>query len=290
MSDKIGRIYIVATPIGNLSDITFRAIETLKAVDFIAAEDTRVTIKILNHFDIKTKLISNHEHNENEKVNDIISKVLEGFDVAICSDAGTPIISDPGAILVKEAVKNGIEVISVPGPCAAINALVLSGLSASEFHFVGFLPINNKEKNNLLERLKNETSTMIFYIPAHGVMKDILSLINVFGEMRPASLSREMTKIHEETERGSLKEIYEKLDERVVKGEFVLVVSGISKEEMHSQEKSKWELMSLKEHVEHYKSEGMKEMDAIKLVAKDRGIAKNIVYKEIVYGKRNEEN
>lgn len=287
MENKIGRIYIVATPIGNLSDITFRAIETLRAVDFIAAEDTRVTIKILNHFDIKTKLISNHEHNENEKAKSIIAKVLSGNNVAVVTDAGTPIISDPGAILVKEAVKNGIEVISIPGACAAINALVVSGLPSDEFHFVGFIPTNNKEKNNLIEKLKNETNTMIFYIPAHGVKKDIKLLIEVFGEDRLASLSREMTKIHEETIRGTLKEINDLIDESKEKGEFVLVVSGISKKELIEDDKNKWLSITILEHVEFYKKQGIKEMDAIKLVAKDRGVAKNVIYKEYVNGKRS---
>lgn len=287
MANSIGKIYIVATPIGNLSDITFRAIEILKSVDFIAAEDTRVTIKILNHFDIKTKLISNHEHNENEKAKSIITKVLSGNNVAVVTDAGTPIISDPGAILVKEAIKNGIEVISIPGACAAINALVLSGLPAEEFHFVGFIPINNKERKNLLEKLKNETSTMIFYIPAHGVKKDIMSLIDVFGEERSASLSREMTKIHEETVRGTLKEIKNLLDESSIKGEFVLVVKGLSKKELEEDGKNKWVNLSVIEHVEFYKKQNIKEMDAIKLVAKDRGIAKNVIYKEFVNGKEN---
>lgn len=287
MENKIGKIYIVATPIGNLSDITFRAIEILKTVDFIAAEDTRVTIKILNHFDIKTKLISNHEHNEKEKAKSIIDKVLSGNNVAVVTDAGTPIISDPGAILVKEAVKSGIEVISIPGACAAINALVVSGLSSDEFHFVGFIPTNNKEKNNLIEKLKNEISTMIFYIPAHGVRKDIKLLIEIFGEDRLASLSREMTKIHEETIRGTLKKINDLLDESKVKGEFVLVVSGISKKELEETDKNKWLNITILEHVEFYKKQGKKEMDAIKLVAKDRGVAKNVIYKEFVNGKGN---
>lgn len=287
MGNNIGRIYIVATPIGNLSDITLRAIEILKSVDYIATEDTRVTIKILNHFDIKKKLISNHEHNEKVKAKSIIDKVLLGSNVAIVTDAGTPIISDPGAILVKEAVKNGIEVTSIPGACAAINALVLSGLSAESFHFVGFIPTNKKERKNLLEKLTNETSTMIFYIPAHGVRKDLKLLIDIFGEDRLASLSREMTKIHEETIRGTLKEINDLLDDSNIKGEFVLVVKGLSKKEFEEDDKNEWASLSVFEHVELYIKQGVKEMDAIKEVAKDRGVAKNVIYKEFVNGKES---
>ena len=196
---ECGKLYIVATPIGNLKDITFRAIEVLKEVDIIASEDTRHTRELLNHFDIKTPTTSYHEHNKYDKAKEIIEKILSGASVAIVSDAGTPIISDPGDELVRLAIENNIEVQAVPGACAGINALVVSGLSASSFVFVGFLSDDNKKRKKQIDNLKCEMRTMIFYISPHNIKKDLKLLIDVFGDERLASISREMTKIHEET-------------------------------------------------------------------------------------------
>lgn len=274
-----GKLYIVSTPIGNLKDITFRALEVLKAVDIIAAEDTRHTRELLNHFDIDTKTTSYHEHNKYDKAKEIIEKIMEGADVAIVTDAGTPIISDPGDELVKFAIENNVEVIAVPGACAGINALVVSGLPADSFVFVGFLSDNNKKKQEQIDNLKNEMRTMIFYISPHNLKKDLKLLIDVFGEERLASISREMTKVHEETIRGSLKDIFNHFNENEIRGEFVLIVSGLDKKEIEKNAKDEWEKVTIEEHFKSYLDDGMTEKDAIKRVAKDRGIDRREIYK-----------
>lgn len=279
MDMKYGKLYIVSTPIGNLKDITFRAIEVLKDVDMIAAEDTRHTRELLNHFDIETKTTSYHEHSGYDKANVIIEKIKSGANVAIVTDAGTPIISDPGNELVKLAIEENIEVLGVPGACAGINALVVSGLRADSFVFVGFLPDNNKNRKNKLDSLKLEMRTMIFYISPHNLLKDLKLLIDVFGEERNASISREMTKIHEETFRGNLKDIYEYFNSKEIRGEFVLIVSGVDKELLEKNEMVVWNNLSLEEHFEKYILEGLTDKDAIKKVAKERGIDRREVYK-----------
>lgn len=279
MSESYGKLYIVSTPIGNLLDITFRAINTLKNVDVIACEDTRHTRELLNHFEIKTKTISCHEHNEYEKSSEIISLLKEGKDVALVTDAGTPIISDPGNTLVKNVIDEGILVSGIPGACAAINALVVSGINAKSFLFVGFLPNDNKKKKERLDLLTNETNTMIFYIPPHGFIKDITSLIETFGDDRCASLSREMTKIHEENVYGTLKSIKEHFAQNEIKGEMVLVVSGIDIAKKNNAEKEKWLSMSIEDHMKHYIDKGLSEKDAMKRVASDRMVDKRDIYK-----------
>lgn len=279
MDNNYGKIYIVSTPIGNLKDITFRAIDTLKEVDLIAAEDTRRTTELLNHFNIDTKVTSYHEHNKYEKATEIVDKVKEGLSVAIVTDAGTPIISDPGNELVKLAIEENIEVIAVPGACAAINALVVSGLDARSFVFVGFLSDDNKKRKEQLEELKNEIKTMIFYVSPHSFKKDIETLIKEFGEERESSVSREMTKIHEETTRGTLKEIFDDYESREIRGEFVLVVSGLDKEILKVKEIDKWSSLSIEEHFNMYIEDGLSDKDAIKKVAVDRGMDKREVYK-----------
>ena len=281
VNNKIGKLYIVSTPIGNLGDMTFRAIETLKAVDLIAAEDTRHTRELLNHFNIDTKLTSYHEHNKYDKAEDIIGKILEGNDVAIVTDAGTPIVSDPGDELVKNAILKNIEVTAVPGCCAAINALVISGLSSKSFVFVGFLSDDNKTLKEQLGELRNETRTMIFYISPHDVLKNLKLLIDVFGEDRIASISREMTKIHEETIRGTLKDILSNFESRDIKGEFVLVVAGIDKNVIKDIETKRWLELTVKEHYDKYISEGLNDKDALKKVAKDRNVDKREIYREL---------
>ena len=279
MDIESGKLYIVSTPIGNLKDITFRALEVLKEVDIIAAEDTRHTRELLNHFDIDTKTTSYHEHNKYEKSKEIIEKIIEGANVAIVTDAGTPIVSDPGDELVKLAIENNVEVIAVPGACAGINALVVSGLPADSFVFVGFLSDNNKKKQEQIDSLKSEMRTMIFYVSPHNLKKDLKLLIDVFGEERCASISREMTKVHEETIRGNLKNIYNHFIENDIRGEFVLIVSGLNKKVLEDNAKEEWKKIPLEEHFKSYLDNGMTEKEAIKKVAKDRGIDKREMYK-----------
>lgn len=279
MNNVFGKIYIVATPIGNLKDITLRAVEVLNEVDYIVAEDTRHTLELLNHLDIKTKLISYHEHSSDKKVKEIIDILKEGNDIALVTDAGTPIISDPGNELVKNAIEENIEITSVPGACAAINALVMSGLDAKSFVFVGFLSDDKKKKKKQLEELANETRTMIFYISPHNVLKDLDDLIDTFGESRNASMSREMTKKFEETRRGELIYLKEYYSKNLIKGEFVMVVSGLDREVLKEKEASKWQEMSVEEHMSIYLKDGLSEKDAMKQVAKDRGLDKREIYK-----------
>ena len=281
MNREVGKLYIVSTPIGNLQDMTFRAVETLKMVDLIAAEDTRHTRELLNHFDISTKLTSYHEHNKFYKANDIVEEIKKGANVAVVTDAGTPIISDPGNELVRQAISENIEVTAVPGACAAVNALVLSGLDAKSFVFIGFLPDDKKKLKEQLDEIKNETRTMIFYISPHNIIDDLKNLITVFGKDRLASISREMTKIHEETLRGSLSDLLENFENRTIKGEFVLIVSGIDKNFIKEQEIDKWLKLSVKEHYDRYISEGLSDKDALKKVAKDRGVDKRDIYREL---------
>ena len=274
-----GKLYIVATPIGNLKDMTFRAIEVLKEVDIIAAEDTRHTRELLNHFDINTATTSYHEHNKYDKAKEIIEKIMNGASVAIVSDAGTPIISDPGDELVRLAIENNIEVQAVPGACAGINALVVSGLSSSSFVFVGFLSDDNKKRKKQIDNLKSEMRTMIFYISPHNIKKDLKLLIDVFGDERQASLSREMTKVHEETIRGSLKNIYNHFNENEVRGEFVLIVKGLDEEKLKNERREKWQEISVEDHFLMYQKEGFTDKVAMKKVAEDRGLDKKDIYK-----------
>ncbi len=281
MDMNSGKIYIVSTPIGNLKDITFRAIEVLKEVDIIAAEDTRRTRELLNHFDIKTKVTSYHEHSSYEKAEEIINKIKDNANVAIVTDAGTPLISDPGNKLVKLAIENNIEVIAAPGACAGINALVVSGLDASSFVFVGFLSDNKKIREQQLDSLKLEMRTMIFYVSPHNLLKDLKLLSDVFGKERLASISREMTKVYEETIRGSLNYILNYFNSKEIRGEFVLIVSGIDKEKVKDSEKKVWQDLSIKEHYDKYLLDGLTDKEAIKKVAKDRGIDRREVYKEL---------
>ena len=279
MDIACGKLYIVATPIGNLKDMTFRAIEVLKEVDIIAAEDTRHTRELLNHFDINTATTSYHEHNKYDKAKEIIEKILNGASVAIVSDAGTPIISDPGDELVRLAIENNIEVQAVPGACAGINALVVSGLSASSFVFVGFLSDDNKKRKKQIDNLRCEMRTMIFYISPHNIKKDLKLLIDVFGDERLASISREMTKVHEETIRGSLKNIYNHFNENDVRGEFVLIVKGLDEVEFNNERKEKWQEISVEDHFLMYQKEGFTDKVAMKKVAEDRGMDKKDIYK-----------
>ena len=266
-----GILYVVATPIGNLEDITFRAINVLKSVDIIAAEDTRNTLKLLNFYDIHKHLISYHRHNENLKLDVLIKKLLDGENIAIVSDAGTPGICDPGEILVKEAIKNNIQVIPIPGACAAINAIIASGLDTNEFVFLGFLPINKKSRKEKLEEIKKQTKTIIMYEAPHRLKNTLMDLKNVL-ESRKVVLAREITKIHEEFIRGTVSDLIENCDG--LKGEMIILVEGAKNEE----EVVELNDLTINEHYEFYRKQGLQKKDIIKKVAKDRGVSKNDIY------------
>jgi len=270
-----GKIYLVATPIGNLEDITLRALKVLKEVDLIAAEDTRNTLKLLNHFEIKNTLISYHRHNEEIKVDNLIKRVKEGENIAVVSDAGTPGISDPGEVIVKEAIKNDIEVIPIPGACAAVNALIASGLDTKEFTFFGFLPLNKKLRRKKLEEIKNETKTIILYEAPHK-LKNTLQDLQEFCDDRKVVLARELTKIHEEFIRGNINEIISKSND--LKGEMIILIQGAKKieEELYLNN------LSLDEHYDFYKKQGFDKKDIIKKISKDRGVNKNEIYMNFV--------
>lgn len=264
----------MATPIGNLEDITLRAIRILKEVDLIAAEDTRHTLKLLNHLEITKPLISYYKQNEKVKSNILIEKVLKGENIAIVSDAGTPGISDPGEEIVKEAIKNEIEIIPVPGACAAINALISSGLDTKQFAFIGFLSVNKKEKQEKLEEVKKLKQTLIFYEAPHKLINTLETMKEILGN-RKIVLAREITKIHEEYIRGNISEILEKIENP--KGEFVIIVEGSTESEQEEKQKILNKL-SLEEHYEYYQDQGFDKKEIIKKISKDRNTNKNEIY------------
>lgn len=276
-----GKLYLVSTPIGNLEDITLRAIRTLKEVDLIAAEDTRQTLKLLNHFEIKKALVSYYEHNKKEKGNYLINQLLEGKNIALVSDAGTPGISDPGEDLVQLCIENDIEVTAIPGPVAAVTGLIISGLPAGRFAFEGFLPMNKRARRERLASLKNEMRTLVFYEAPHKLLYTLKDLYEAFDN-RNIVFARELTKRFEEVVRCDLKSAIEKYEQQSPKGEFVLIVEGISEEENIESQKKAWENMSLEEHLRLYISEGLDKKDAMKKVAEDRKISKREVYKELL--------
>ena len=273
-----GILYLVATPIGNLDDITFRALKVLKEVDLIAAEDTRHTLKLLNHFEISKPLISYYKQIEKSKSDVLIPKLLEGKNIAIVSDAGAPGISDPGEEIVKQAIESGIQVVPIPGACAFVNALIASGLSTKEFSFIGFLSAQKKEKKDKLEELKYETKTLIFYEAPHKLLGTLSTICEVFGD-REVVLARELTKIHEEFIRGKISEVLEKIDEP--KGEFVVLVEGnsISKKDVELENLNE---LTLEEHFKFYESQGLDKKDIIKKIAKDRNVSKNEIYQYFI--------
>ena len=273
-----GKLYLVATPIGNLEDITLRALRILKEVDYIAAEDTRNTLKLLNHFEIKKPLISNHRHNEEDRENSLIEKLKDGKNIAVVSDAGTPGISDPGEVIAKRAIEENIEVIPIPGACAAINALIASGLNTKEFVFFGFLPLNKKLRKEKLEEIKNENKTIIIYEAPHKIKDSLNDLKNVVGN-RKMVLARELTKIHEEFIRGNIDEIIEKSEN--LKGEMILLIEGnneINNENILNN-------LSLEEHYNVYEKQGLDKKEIIKKIAKDRGVNKNEIYQYFLKNK-----
>ncbi len=279
-SDK-GKLYLVATPIGNLQDITFRAINTLKEVDFIAAEDTRQTIKLLNHFEIKKPLVSYYEHNKVVKGNYLIEQLLLGKNIALVSDAGSPGISDPGEDLVKLAIENRVEVTMIPGPVAAVTGLVISGLPAGRFVFEGFLPMNKRSRQERLQQLKNETRTIIFYEAPHKLPYTLKDMYNAWGDRRIA-LARELTKRFEEVIRCSLQEAMERFQVEAPKGEFVVIIEGQNEELLVEQERDKYSEISMEDHVNRYVEEGFTKKEAIKKAAEDRGLNKRDVYNAVM--------
>lgn len=276
-----GQIYLVATPIGNLGDITLRALEVLKEVDFIAAEDTRQTLKLLNHFGIKKPLISYHEHNKYESGEKIIKRVLEGENMALVTDAGTPGISDPGEALVKMAIEKDIKVSLIPGPTAFVYGLVVSGLNTSRFVFEGFLPVDKKGRKERLNALLNEERTIIFYEAPHKLIRTLEDLYKTFGDRRIA-ICRELTKKYEEIIRCTLSEAIEIFKEKKPLGEFVLVLEGLSKEEAKKRQEESLKEISIEEQVKLYMEDGLPKMDAIKKVAKEMGLSKSEVYRRVL--------
>ena len=276
-----GKLYLCATPIGNLEDITFRVLRTLKEVDLIAAEDTRNSIKLLNHFEIKTPMTSYHEYNKIEKAYQLVDKMREGKNIALITDAGTPGISDPGEDLVRICYEEGIEVTSLPGPAACITALTMSGLPTRRFAFEAFLPRDKKERVLVLEQLKNETRTIILYEAPHHLVKTLEELQGVLGN-RKIAVCRELTKRYEEKTLSTIEDMLKFYKENEPRGEYVLVLEGKSFEEIAEEEKKSWETMTLEEHMAVYENQGIDRKEAMKLVAKDRGISKRDVYQALL--------
>lgn len=272
-----GKLYLCATPIGNLGDITYRCVETLKSVDLIAAEDTRRTVTLLNHLGIEKPMISYHEHNRREKGALLVEKLKNGENIALVSDAGTPAISDPGEDLVALCAENGIETVPVPGAVAAINGLIVSGLSTGRFAFEGFLSVNRRSRTELLEKLRTEERTIIFHEAPHKLMNTLNDLLKYLGNRRIA-LCRELTKIHEEIFRTDLEGAVAHYAENPPKGEFVLVVEGRPAAEAAREERAKWDEMTVEDHVKMYVDAGMTEKEAIKAAAADRGVSKREIY------------
>lgn len=278
----MGTLYLCATPIGNLEDITLRVLRILEEVDVIAAEDTRQTIKLLNHFEIKTPLVSYHEHNKYQKTPVLVKELLEGKNIALVTDAGTPAISDPGADLALAAYEAGIQVTSLPGASAVITALTLSGQDTRRFAFEGFLPQDKKERARVLENMKTTTYTTVFYEAPHRLIKTLEAVAEVIPGERRIAVCRELTKKHETVMQSTLTEAISYFTENEPKGEFVFVLEGADPEELEKEQQKKWEDISLEEHMEVYTSQGMDRKAAMKAVAKDRGITKNQVYKGLL--------
>lgn len=276
-----GTLYLCATPIGNLEDMTFRCVRILKEVDLIAAEDTRNSIRLLNHFEIKTPMTSYHEYNKIEKGRKLVEKLREGTDIALITDAGTPGISDPGEELVRMCREEGVPVTAVPGAAACVTALTISGLSTRRFAFEAFLPTEKKERQQILEELKQETRTIVLYEAPHRLVKTLRLLLETLGD-RQVRVCRELTKKHETVYENTLSGAVSYYEEQEPKGECVLVIAGKSREEIRREEQMQWEEMTLEEHMEKYLSEGMDRKEAMKQVAKDRGIGKREVYRALL--------
>lgn len=277
----VGMLYLCATPIGNLEDITFRVLNTLKSVDLIAAEDTRNSIKLLNHFDIKVPMTSYHEFNKIEKAKVLVQKMLEGTNIALITDAGTPGISDPGEELVKQAYEAGITVTSLPGAAACITALTLSGLSTRRFSFEAFLPTDKKERAMVLEEMERETRTVILYEAPHRLKKTLSELLEKMGN-RKITLCKELTKKHETAFQTTISQAVEYYNTTEPRGEYVLVIEGKSHQDIIEEQQQRWEEISIEEHMAIYLKQGLSKKDSMKAVAKDRGISKREVYQYLL--------
>ena len=275
-----GILYLVATPIGNLEDITYRAVRILKEADLIAAEDTRNSIKLLNHFEIKKPMTSYHEFNRFDKAEILIDKLMQGENIALITDAGTPGISDPGEVLVAMCVDRGIDVVPVPGAVAGINALIASGQPTSRFVFEGFIPQDKKEKAEVMERLKNETRTMIIYEAPHRLVKTLKELSISLGEERSLTICKELTKKHESFRKTTFKEALQMYadEDMSPRGEYVLIVAGKSRQELEMEKRASWEDISIEEHLKRYIDDGMSKKEAVKKVSEERDIPKREVY------------
>lgn len=285
MSDNItgqGMLYLCATPIGNLEDITFRVIRTLKEVDLIAAEDTRNSIKLLNHFEIKTPMTSYHEHNKVEKAKVLVDKMRAGTNIALITDAGTPGISDPGEELVRQCHEAGIQVTSLPGAAACITALTMSGQPTRRFVFEAFLPFDKKERADVLEELKNETRTIIIHEAPHHLAALIDELTGVLGGDRSVSICKELTKRYEKVWKTTLEEASQFYKSLQPRGEYVLVIAGRDRQELKLEKQKSWDAMSIQEHVAMYENQGIDRKEAMRMAAKDRGISKRNVYQQLL--------
>ncbi len=276
-----GKLYLCATPIGNLGDFTQRVLETLRQVDLIAAEDTRDSLKLLNHFEIKTPMTSYHEHNKIEKARALIREMLGGKDIALITDAGTPGISDPGEDLVRMCYEKGIEVTALPGASACVTALTLSGLPTGRFSFEAFLPQEKKERRAVLEEMKDDTRTLVIYEAPHHLTATLKDLLEALGDRR-ISVCRELTKIHETVFRATLSEAAAFYEANEPRGEFVLVVEGRSREELVRRERERWEQLSVEDHMKYYTETGMDKKEAMREVAKDRGVSRRDIYQQLL--------
>lgn len=282
-----GTLYLCATPIGNLEDMTFRAVRTLKEADLIAAEDTRNSVKLLNHFEIQTPMTSYHEYNKYDKGKKLVEQLLAGKDIALITDAGTPGISDPGEELVQMCHEAGITVTAVPGAAACVTALTISGLPTRRFAFEAFLPTEKKERDAVLETLSKEQRTIVLYEAPHRLVKTLNILLERLGERR-VSVCRELTKRHETVYRANLSEAAAYYENNPPKGECVVVIAGKSRQEIEREEKEKWADMSIEEHMEYYLSQGFDRKEAMKRTAKDRGVPKREIYNSLVMSAESE--
>ena len=275
---ETGELFLCATPIGNLEDMPVRAVRIMKEADLIAAEDTRNSIKLINHFEIDTPMTSYHEYNKVDKAKVLVDKMLAGQTVALITDAGTPGISDPGEELVRQAVQAGINVTSVPGPAACINALIISGLPTRRLVFEAFLPSDKKERAAVLEELSHETRTMIIYEAPHRLCRTLAELAEILGGDRQIAVCKELTKRHETVYRSDIKGAVDYYNANEPRGEYVLVIAGLNREDIIRDKQDAWKEMPLEEHLKHYESQGIERREAIKLVAKDRGVPKREIY------------
>lgn len=283
--NKKGTLYLVATPIGNLEDMSYRAINTLKEVDLIAAEDTRNSIKILNHFEIKKEMTSYHEFNKIDKGYYLVNELKSGKNIAVITDAGTPGISDPGEELVRMCVENGIKVISIPGPVAFVNAAVISALPCRRISFEAFLPKDKKERERVLLEIEKDTRTIVIYEAPHNLKKILKELYSRLGN-RKITIVRELTKIHEEKLYFTFEEAIAFYENNEPRGEYVLVIEGLSKEDVMKEKQKQWENMSIQEHLDIYLKENFDKKDAMKKVAKDRGVSKRDIYNALLFNEK----